>query len=235
MFTDRTDEEFTALLGIKNIPVNEPSVPVSTEVDQFRLKDANWVSRLNPIKDQGSCGSCWAFAAHGAHEACYKIVKGATVSLSEQDLVDCSRSYGNQGCNGGWYFYAWDYIKTKGGVALASAYGYTGRDDACKNVARGNGITSYTKIAGSNAAFETAINARPIAVAVDATNWSSYSSGVFSNCATNINHAVVAVGYTSGSHWLIRNSWGTRWGESGHMRLKQGNTCGVLGYGYTVN
>lgn len=83
--------------------------------------------------------------------------------------------------------------------------------------------------------METALNSVPLAIAVDASNWSQYSSGIFSNCASNINHAVVAAGYVSGSHWIVRNSWGTRWGEKGYMRLKTGNTCGALGYVYRVN
>lgn len=235
MFTDRTQEEFEVLLGLKNHPVNEPEdVNVITHVDENRLKDCDLRGKCSPIKDQGSCGSCWAFAANGAQECTMNMKGKGRPNLSEQDLVDCSRSQGNQGCNGGWYYYAWNYIKNYG-IALEIDYKYAGRDGSCRSVSRGNKIVNYDKITGTTSAVQTALNSAPLAVAVDASNWSSYKTGTFSNCGTSINHAVVAVGYDSANNWLIRNSWGTRWGNSGHMTLKAGNTCGVLGYVYRVN
>ncbi len=233
-FTDRTDEEFNNLLGLKNMPINEPNVQVISTIDENRLTGPDHRGKCNGVKDQGSCGSCWAFAANGVHECAHNMAGRGLPRLSEQDLVDCSRAYSNQGCNGGWYYWAWNYVKDKG-LANEGDYAYNGRDNSCRSVNRPNRISGYAKIANNNAAVESAINARPVAIAVDASNWSSYSSGIFSNCAANINHAVVAVGYESGSHWVIRNSWGTRWGESGYMRLKHGNTCGALGYVYTLN
>ena len=78
-----------------------------------------------------------------------------------------------------------------------------------------------------------AIELRPIAVAVDATNWSSYKEGIFSNCEADINHAVVAVGFTS-DYWIVRNSWGSGWGMNGYIHLAMGNTCGILNYAYLL-
>jgi len=129
-FTDRTEEEFQALLGVQSL-LTLPNVPETSEVNENRLKNANWVGHMNGVKDQGSCGSCWAFAGNGVQESAWRIHKATTVTLSEQNLVDCSRNYGNQGCNGGWYFYGWDYSKANGGIALESAYRYAGRDQAC--------------------------------------------------------------------------------------------------------
>ena len=200
------------------------------------LGSADWTNKFNSIKDQKSCGSCWAFAANGVHEVTWNMLKGRNFDLSEQQLVDCSRGYRNQGCNGGWYFWAWDYVKSFGGLNTQSQYKYTAVDQQCAaNSGDKNApISSYTQISATSAAVQAAIDQRPVAVAVDASNWSSYNSGVFSNCGTSINHAVVAVGYTN-DYWIIRNSWGQRWGLNGYMHLKMGNTCGVLGYVYRLN
>ena len=219
------------------MPIEENSnVEIFSEVNENRLRDKDHKNECNKVKNQGSCGSCWAFAANAVQESTMNIRGQGLPNLSEQDLVDCSRGYGNQGCNGGWYYHAWDYVKAKGGLSSESAYPYTGKDGTCKSVSRPHKITGYSKVTAADANIETAINDVPVAVAVDASNWSSYKSGIFSNCATSINHAVTAVGYVSGSHWLIRNSWGTTWGESGYMRLRMGaNTCGVRGYVYKLN
>lgn len=234
-FSDWTDEEFQAILGLKNMPLQSTQgEKVIDYVDPNRLQNKDWKTSMNGVRNQGSCGSCWSFAAVATQEAAHKIHQGTGLQLSEQDLVDCSKSYGNQGCNGGWYHYAWNYVKANG-ISTLSAYPYAGREQACKSVSRGHKVSGYNSISASTGAIETEINKHPVAVAVDATNWSSYKSGIFSNCATSINHAVVAVGYVSGSHWLIRNSWGTGWGESGYMRLKTGNTCGVQSNVKSVN
>lgn len=180
------------------------------------------------MKNQGACGACWAFAATATCES-WALFNSKTYDLSEQQLVDCSGSYGNKGCNGGWPASALKYIIDKG-LSLESEYPYVAKQQtSCK---KNNGtfkISSYVTVNNSCSALTTSIAVQPIAVAVDATNWSKYSSGVFSNCSTTINHAVLLVGIVS-SNWKIKNSWGGSWGEKGYIRLASGNTCGLCLY-----
>ena len=181
---------------------------------------------VSPVKNQGSCGSCWAFSATGAMES-FSYQKGSKVSLSEQQLVDCSGSFGNQGCNGGWPHYALNYVKSNG-LSSESEYPYAGKTQACKKTGGSFKISSVSSATGCTG-LQNALSSRVISVAVDATNWSKYSSGIFNNCAASLNHAVLLVG-VSGTYWKIKNSWGTSWGESGYIRLTLGNTCGLCNH-----
>ena len=151
-------------------------------------------------------------------------IKGQNVDLSEQQLVDCSRPQGNQGCNGGWPSSALKYVISNG-IASESEYPYVGRDQTCKKQGGSFKISGQSSASGCNG-LTNSINASPVSVTVDATNWSTYRSGVFTNCKTSINHAVLLVGIVGGN-WKIKNSWGTGWGEQGFIRLAGGNTCGV--------
>lgn len=196
----------------------------------YTIKNIDWTSKSTAVRNQGYCGSCWAFAALGAMEAAYKM-KGTVVDLSEQQLVDCSGSYGNGGCNGGWIANAFRYIKDKK-IATESAYPYVFKTMACATTTGTYAITSYLEARGCSA-LASALALRPVSVAVDATNWSSYKTGLFSNCSTNLNHGVLVVGGNS-SYWKIKNSWGTGWGESGYMRLKPNNICGICSYPTSV-
>ena len=115
---------------------------------------------------------------------------------------------------------------------MTKDYLYTAKDQTCNTTVttRVAPLNSYVwKTAYKNADLKAMIAVEPVAVAVDATNWGAYSSGKFSNCAKNINHAVVAVGYNSNG-WIIRNSWGSSWGNKGHIVLAYGNTCGIWNY-----
>lgn len=187
--------------------------------------DIDWTAKngVSPVKNQGSCGSCWAFSTTGVLESEAKI-QGHTVSLSEQQLVDCSGSYGNHGCNGGWPSSALNYVKDHG-LATESEYPYKAATGSCKKNGGSFKISSYVSASGCTG-LANAIHSKPVSVTVDAANWSHYSGGVFANCGTSINHAVLLVGIVGGD-WKIKNSWGTGWGEHGFIRLKDGNTCGV--------
>lgn len=172
--------------------------------------DIDWTTqgKVSGVKNQGQCGSCWAFSATGVMESS-ALFKGQSVSLSEQQLVDCSGGYGNHGCNGGWPSSALNYVKANG-IRSESEYPYVARDQSCKAQGgsfRISGFSSFTGCSG----LSSAINGRPISVTVDASNWSPYRGGIFNNCATGINHAVLLVGFVGGS-WKIKNSWGTGWG-----------------------
>jgi len=192
------------------------------------IGDVDWTTqgKVSAVKNQGSCGSCWAFSATGVLESFY-LFKGQSTSLSEQQLVDCSRPQGNQGCNGGWPSNALKYV-TANGITTESAYPYAGRDQTCKTQGGAWKIGGQVSYSGCNG-LSNSINSHPVSVTVDATNWSPYRSGVFSNCASGINHAVLLVGVLGGN-WKIKNSWGTGWGESGFIRLSGGNTCGLCAY-----
>jgi C1A family cysteine protease len=227
-FSDLTDDEFIAtylgelpskLKTIKEEPVN---AGFAGTVD--------WRTRgiVTPIKNQGQCGSCWAFAATAAHES-YQIQvrhQPSNITLSEQQLVDCSTGspYGNEGCNGGYGVRALEYIKDFGQTTNAS-YPYKAANQACQNNTGVYRTYGVSELAGCSE-IDYEIQRRPMAVRVDASNWKSYASGVFNSCATNLNHAVFLVG-SSDEAWTIKNSWSPAWGEQGFIRLAKGNTCGV--------
>lgn len=241
-FADWTLTERSNLLGLK-VPFpedqkNTPYYDAPRRLSDEREQDWRQKGKMSAVKDQASCGSCWAFAATETIEARWSIEHGPVFDLSEQEYVDCSSPQNNQGCNGGWYFWAWDYHLAKKGLASENEYVYTGRDDACKanyNV-RHSPITSYNRIRNTEEDFKNILLSEPVAVAVDASNWSFYKGGVFSNCGNRINHAVLAVGFNKDDQWILRNSWGTKWGaDGGFIYLAKGNTCAVWDYIYKVN
>ena len=228
-FTIFTSEEFATKFLTPMPLVGYPQGDNEYEV----IGAVDWTTqgKVSAVKNQGSCGSCWAFSASGVTESFF-LFKGQSVSLSEQQLVDCSRAQGNQGCNGGWPHSALTYATSKG-WATASEYPYVAKDQACKKDGgsiRISGQKSFTGCSG----LSSGINSQPISVTVDATNWSSYKSGVFSNCRSSINHAVLLVGVDASGAWKIKNSWATSWGESGFIRLASGNTCGLCAYAGVV-
>jgi C1A family cysteine protease len=229
-FTDLTNDEFIAIY--LNPIISQQS---ETEVvSDFILSegepnaDIDWVAKgmVTPVKNQGQCGSCWAFSAVGQIESFF-LQKGSSTNLAEQQLVDCSGSYGNQGCNGGWPRNAMNYVKDKG-ITTTAAYPYVAKTQPCKIQGGAYHISSISAATGCTG-LQNALASRVISVAVDARNWSGYHSGIFSNCATQLDHAVLLVG-SSSTFWKIKNSWGTGWGEAGYIRIAYGNTCGVCNH-----
>uniref|UniRef100_A0A182DW11 Ficin isoform D n=1 Tax=Ficus carica TaxID=3494 RepID=A0A182DW11_FICCA len=204
----------------------------------------DWRSKgaVDPIRDQGKCGSCWVFSVTVVVEGIVKIVTDTLPSLSEQELLDCAPSYKDLGCKGGWMDKAYDYIIKDRGITSESDYPYTARKGACDSrkatevVAT---ISSYEDVPADNEdALKKAVANQPVSVAIDASSAAvkEYSSGVFvGSCGVANDHAVVVVGYGTESgvnYWLVRNSWGTKWGEEGYMKLERDTAhpagkCGI--------
>jgi len=203
----------------------------------------DWVSKgaVTGVKNQGQCGSCWSFSTTGSVEGATFLSKGKLVSLSEQNLVDCSTAQGNDGCNGGLMDDAFKYIISNHGIDTEASYPYTATGpNACRFKAADVGATiaSFTDVAGgSEAALATAVNKQPVSVAIDAghSSFQLYKSGVYYEPAcssSQLDHGVLAVGYgTDGSSdfWYVKNSWGTSWGMSGYiwMSRNRNNNCGI--------
>jgi len=197
----------------------------------------NWVSKgaVNAIKDQKQCGSCWAFSAVSAMESAHKIKSGKLLSFAEQQLVDCS-SAGS--CNGGNVGAAFKYYEGKGAMA-ESKYTYTARNGTCKYSSSNTGVksTGHKSVTSNDpSAMKSALAGRPLSVGVaaDSSAFGNYKSGIFnsSSCGTSLDHATVVVGWGSSGgtdYWIMRNSWGTSWGEKGYMRLAIVSGAGICG------
>ena len=212
------------------------NVDIPDEVD---WRDHGYVTE---VKNQGMCGSCWAFSSTGALEGQHKRATGVLVSLSEQNLVDCSSAYGNNGCNGGLMDFAFQYIKENKGIDTEPSYPYKGRQKKCHFSATNVGAedTGFVDITeGDEEALKQAVATQgPISVAIDAghRSFQLYRSGVYfeKECSSeNLDHGVLVVGYGSdpehGDYWIVKNSWGPKWGENGYIRMARNrkNHCGV--------
>jgi len=262
-FSDFSREEFARRLSPSVVSPKELAVSclangaeaVHMDVDDI---PASWDWRtkgvVTPVKNQGDCGSCWAFSTTGDIESQWALKGNTLTQFSEQLLVDCShgcceelnQSVCNSGCEGGWQWNAYTDIESWGGIALESAYPYTGVDGTCrKNSTKLMApITNYTCLSVPNAADEDQMAAYlvahgPLAVALNAELVEDYSSGIIDpyfpgeECdPTQLDHAVLIVGYGSESSWfgstpfwIVKNSWGSEFGENGYFRIYRGDGC----------
>lgn len=242
-FADQTAEEFAAYYlggyraelrsGLSKKPAGEVSGNAPDAID--------WVDKggVTPVKNQGRCGSCWAFSTTGAVEGAYFAASGKLVSLSEEDLVQCDHS-GDQGCQGGIMEHAFDWLKQNGGLCGEDDYPYssgggqrgTCRFPKCQPVVT---VTGYVDVDPEDEdKMKEAVAQQPVSVAIEADKsvFQFYKSGVFDDvkCGQQLDHGVLVVGYGSDGqdYWKVKNSWGGSWGEGGYIRMARGkNQCGI--------
>jgi len=246
-FADLTVEEFSKKMNGYDVSMKgqrqqdrheflrNPNVQLPDTVD--------WRTQgyVTEVKDQGQCGSCWAFSATGSLEGQHFKQTGKLVSLSEQNLVDCSGAQGNQGCNGGLMDQAFEYIKENKGIDTEDSYPYEAIDDKCRFDAKNVGAedTGFTdiKTKDESALQEAVATVGPISVAIDASHASFqlYKHGIYNEifCSQiRLDHGVLAVGYGNDSgkdYWLVKNSWGQGWGDQGYIKMSRNkrNQCGI--------
>jgi len=244
-FADLTASEFkakfTGFKGKRNTYLHAQNV---ADLSHVTAPDSiDWVSKgaVTPVKNQGSCGSCWSFSTTGALEGLHYIKTGELISLSEQELMDCSKDEGNNSCEGGLMDYAFEFV-IKEGICLESAYPYeeedhyTCKDSSCDSKMK---ITGYKDVDHNEQALMAAISQQPVSIAIEADQsaFQFYSSGVLtSECGTQLDHGVLAVGYgqeNGVNYWKVKNSWGPQWGDEGYIKLSRdvsqdGGQCGIL-------
>ncbi len=244
-FADLKNEEFVSMMnGYKSGPrSNSTKIFKSDPNFKPEADTVDWRAKgyVTGIKNQGQCGSCWAFSTTGSLEGQHFHKSGTLVSLSEQNLVDCSGSYGDNGCKGGLMDNAFRYIKANGGIDTEESYPYRAHDERCtfKSSNVGATLSSYVDVAhkDEDALMKASTDIGPISVAIDASHQSYqlYHSGVYyeRECSsTKLDHGVLVVGYgTDGGsdYWIVKNSWGTSWGMEGyiHMARNRDNNCGI--------
>jgi len=247
-FADHTEAELRGMLGYRRVghlkaPAGSGSFLQVRKVGKALVESVDWRSQLNHsgsfVRDQGACGSCWAVAAVGALEMHAEALQGPTTPLSFEELVDCvpnpKHCGGEGGCKGATAELAFEYVRQNGLSSADSYKGYmSGGDGKCRTSQAGGGKSTradgWERLPENrlDPLLEAVATKGPVVVSVDASQWSSYSSGVFDACSQDatINHAVVVVGFGTDhnlgkDYWLIRNSWGDQWGEQGHIRLQR--------------
>ncbi len=247
-FTDMTFEEFSEerLMAPQECSATKNSYKVKEEIKNQGVPPSyDWrnFGVVTPVKNQGSCGSCWTFSTVGTMESHWNILgKGRNLTFSEQQIVDCAGDFDNYGCHGGLPSHAFEYIRHAGGLESDITYVYTAKDGQC--TFRPEIAVAYVRFGSYNVTqgdevelAERLYNAGPMAVSYQViSGFKDYKSGVYKadNCGTTtqqVNHAVTAVGYGNEGgldYWAIKNSWGPTWGDNGYFKIQRGvNMCAI--------
>jgi C1A family cysteine protease len=239
--SDWTDDEYKQILGYKGTKARNGTV--FTGEGKAIPDSVNWVTAgaVTPVKNQGSCGSCWSFSATGSMEGRYQISTGDLVSFSEQQLMDCSKSQGNNSCEGGLMDFAFTYAETSK-METEAQYPYTAKDaKTCKDGSGNVEIKDFTDVKPkSPSALAAAVAEGPVSIAIDAGSplFQLYHGGIMKHfCGQSLDHGVLLVGYGTDKgtdYWLVKNSWGPTWGEKGYFRILRsmdgegkGGVCGL--------
>lgn len=245
-YADLEHKEFVSIMnGYKMRPAGATGgatyMPPLTVTDLPKEVDWRKQGFVTDVKNQGQCGSCWSFSSTGALEGQHYRRDKKLVSLSEQNLVDCSTDYGNNGCNGGLMDNAFKYIRDNKGIDTENSYPYEAKDDTCRFKKEDVGATDsgFVDIEQGNEDDLTRAlaNVGPIAVAIDAAHQSFqlYKSGVYDEpeCSpTQLDHGVLAVGFGTEDgqdYYIVKNSWGPTWGDEGYIKMSRNksNQCGI--------
>jgi len=250
--SDWTAEEYQTLLGLKNMDVTseEPMFPFTGVPNSAGIDWRDTKGVVSAVKDQGQCGSCWAFSATEAVESAYVIAGNDPVIMAPQELVDCETgTFKSHGCNGGWYYYAYQWL-AKNKTMKESDYPYTsgttGKSTKCAyDESKGvTNVSSYKQVSKNTDSIKAALELGPVNVAVSAGNdvFRNYTSGIVTEadgCPTRVDHAIVAVGWgveDDVEYYIVRNSWNTTWGDKGYIKIGTApgkvGVCGINGYVY---
>jgi len=244
-FSDLSREEFARfyLMPKRTTWVKPPPVDRS-KAKRFLVNDPDpnnydWSSAgvISAVKNQGQCGSCWAFSATETIESYWTIAGNQLPTLAPEQIVDCDTS--DSACNGGEPSSAYNYVAEAGGLDTESSYPYTagesGSASTCNFQASSVAakVSSYNSVSGETGLYQQMSSASggPVSVCVDASTWQNYNGGVLTSCGNSIDHCVQATGYmnyNSNGTWNVRNSWGGSWGQSGYIWIQIGqDLCGI--------
>jgi C1A family cysteine protease len=228
-FSDLSPAEFKAMY-LTYEPSNATQARVNVELDGAPATVVDWRTKgaVTDVKDQGQCGSCWAFSATEAIESYSFLNDGKLVSLSPQQITSCDKTDG--GCNGGNTETAYGYVHKAGGIETSTDYPYTsggGSTGICKfdSSKIAVKITGYKSVARGETNLKAALNNGPVSVCLAAEAFQSYRSGILRSCPGSVDHCVQAIGYDDANapaYWSVRNSWGKSWGEQGFIRIASG-------------
>ncbi|XP_023233485.1 cathepsin L1-like [Centruroides sculpturatus] len=244
-YSDMSREEFVRRMNGVKRNANKSVGPAYNYLNLSNVilpDEVDWREEglVTEVKNQKQCGSCWAFSTTGALEGQHKKKTGRLVSLSEQNLIDCTLNEGNYGCSGGFYDHAFEYVKNNGGIDTERSYPYEAKEDKCRFKRQNIGATCMGFVSlppGDEEILKQAVaTIGPISVGIDGSTWSFqlYKEGIYDddNCSNeHIDHAVLVVGYGTENgkdYWLVKNSWGTSWGMQGYVKMARNkNQCGI--------